>query len=166
MAIIARPCEKCGLVLLGLIFYNPPMKASTSVLSPATRQRLKSEAHRLNPVVLIGNEGLTPAVLKEIEASLKAHELLKIKASGAEREDREAWLTQICEELGAQPVQHIGKILIIYRERPPVKEAATKPGRKTKTGTKAVKKAVATVRTPARPVSRGNTAAKKRPAAR
>ena len=142
------------------------MKASTSVLSPATRQRLKGEAHRLNPVVLIGNGGLTPAVLQEIEISLKAHELLKIKASGAERENREAWLTQICEALGAQPVQHIGKILIIYRQRPVFKEDATKPGHKTRTKTQAVKKMGSPVSTPARPVSPGKPAAKKRTVAR
>lgn len=77
---------------------------------------MRGLAHGLEPVVLIGNAGLTPAVLKEIDASLKAHELIKVKAGGAEREDRVAWLAQICETLDAQPVQHIGKILVIYRE--------------------------------------------------
>jgi len=85
-------------------------------LTPAERQHLKGEAHPLNPVVLIGNDGLTPAVLKEIDLSLKAHELIKIKAAGAQREVRERWLEQICSDLQAQPVQHIGKTLVIYRE--------------------------------------------------
>lgn len=87
-------------------------------LTPAERQHLKGEAHKLNPVVLIGNGGLTPAVVNEIDVALKAHELIKIKAAGAEREDRETWMTRICEDLKAQPVQHIGKTLVIYREQP------------------------------------------------
>lgn len=95
-------------------------------LTPAERQQLKGQAHRLEPVVLIGNDGLTPAVLKEIGLSLKAHELMKIKASGAQREDRERWLAQICEELHAQAVQHIGKTLVIYRENPEKKAPAPK----------------------------------------
>lgn len=104
-----------------------------TTLTPAQRQQLKGLAHGLEPVVLIGNAGLSEAVLKEIDASLKAHELIKVKAAGAEREDRNAWLAQICEALGAQPVQHIGKTLVIYRENPdkappaPVKKAAAKP---------------------------------------
>lgn len=87
-------------------------------LTSTERQHLKGEAHKLNPVVLIGSGGLTPAVVKEIDGALKAHELIKIKASGAERIDREAWMSRICDELSAQPVQHIGKILVIYREEP------------------------------------------------
>lgn len=95
-------------------------------LTPAERQHLKGAAHPLNPVVLIGNDGLTPAVLKEIDLSLKAHELIKIKAGGAQREDRERWLAQICSDLQAQPVQHIGKTLVIYRENPAKKAPAPK----------------------------------------
>ncbi|MFN0315916.1 MAG: YhbY family RNA-binding protein [Burkholderiales bacterium] len=95
-------------------------------LTPAERQHLKGEAHQINPVVLIGSDGLTPAVLKEIDLSLKAHELLKIKAASGEREDRERWLAQICSDLAAQAVQHIGKTLVIYRENPAKKLPAPK----------------------------------------
>lgn len=117
------------------------------ILTPTQRQHLKGLAHGLEPVVLIGNAGLTPAVLKEIDSSLKAHELIKVKAGGAEREDRVAWLEQICQSLQAQPVQHIGKILVIYREKP--EEQAAAPARKTKPGSKAPGRPAAKGRVPA-----------------
>ncbi len=84
-------------------------------LSPAQRQFLKGLAHTLQPVVIIGNQGLTPAVHKEIERSLAAHELIKIKAASDEADTRRAWMEEICAAAGAAPVQQIGKILVIYR---------------------------------------------------
>jgi RNA-binding protein len=88
-------------------------------LTPEARQALKSRAHALHPVVMIGNDGLTEAVLKEIDASLKAHELIKVRTPAAGREAREQLLAGICDRTGAQAVQHIGRILVIYREKPP-----------------------------------------------
>lgn len=90
-------------------------------LSSQARSALRSAAHPLRPVVMIGDQGLTPAVLKEIDAALKAHELIKIKAAGQERPDRDQILTEICEQLGCAPVHHLGKTLIVYR--PGVKAA-------------------------------------------
>lgn len=84
-------------------------------LTPAQRQFLKGLAHSRQPVVMIGNQGLTAAVLKEIERGLDAHELIKIKAASDEPETRRAWLEEICASTGAAPVQQIGKILVIYR---------------------------------------------------
>ncbi len=84
-------------------------------LTPAQRQYLKGIAHGLQPVVMIGNHGLTPAVVKEIERSLAAHELIKVKASSDEAETRQAWMKEICTSTRAEPVQLIGKILVIYR---------------------------------------------------
>ncbi|MCA1978696.1 MAG: ribosome assembly RNA-binding protein YhbY [Thiobacillus sp.] len=84
-------------------------------LSPAQRQHLKGLAHGLQPVVMIGNQGLTPAVLKEIERSLAAHELIKVKAASDEIETRRAWMEEICTATGAAPVQQIGKVLVLYR---------------------------------------------------
>lgn len=84
-------------------------------LTPAQRQYLKGLAHPLSPVVIIGEKGLTEAVIKETERALKAHELIKIKAGSDEKETRSQWLEQICSELGASPVQQIGKTLVIYR---------------------------------------------------
>jgi RNA-binding protein len=100
-------------------------------LSSAERKRLKASAHALDPVVLIGGEGLKPAVLREIDRSLNAHELIKIRAFSDEREERAAWLEAICAQLGAAPVQHIGKILVVFRANPDKKlPAVAKPRRK------------------------------------
>jgi RNA-binding protein len=76
---------------------------------------LRSAGHALNPVVMIGNNGLSETVLNEIDRSLAAHELIKIKVAGDERELRVQMLQEICEKLGAAAVQHIGKQLVIYR---------------------------------------------------
>jgi RNA-binding protein len=77
---------------------------------------LRGLAHKLNPVVMIGNNGLTDAVLQEIENSLNAHELIKIKVLGDDRELRISMLKEICEKTGATNVHHIGKQLVIYRQ--------------------------------------------------
>lgn len=84
-------------------------------LSPSQRRFLKAQAHHLNPVVMIGDAGLTTSVLKEAEVALAAHELIKIKIHSDERELRDALMEQICLKTGATPVQHIGKILVIYK---------------------------------------------------
>jgi len=84
-------------------------------LTPAQRQHLKGLAHGLQPVVMIGSQGLTPAVLKEIEHSLTAHALIKVKAGSDEVEIRRGWMEEICAATRATPVQQIGKILVIYR---------------------------------------------------
>ncbi|MFK0377767.1 ribosome assembly RNA-binding protein YhbY [Pandoraea sp. NPDC090278] len=87
-------------------------------LTPAQRADMRSAAHALNPVVLIGADGLTPAVLKEIDGALKAHELIKVRVFGDERDTRVAIYESICDQLGAAPVQHIGKLLVLYRPTP------------------------------------------------
>ena len=84
-------------------------------LTPAQRQYLKGLAHARQPVVIIGDKGLSPAVIKEIERALAAHELIKVKVASSDKVQREAWLQSLCETLGAAPVQHIGKILVLYR---------------------------------------------------
>lgn len=84
-------------------------------LSVSQRLELKGRAHALKPVVIIGNAGLTPAVLDEIERSLKSHDLLKVRVMNDDREVRANMLTEICATLNAGPVQRIGKILVIYR---------------------------------------------------
>ena len=84
-------------------------------LSSDERRALRARAHTLSPVVSISENGVTDAVIREIEVNLKAHELIKIRVLGDEREAREAYLAQLCETLNAAPVQHIGKLLLIYR---------------------------------------------------
>ena len=94
-------------------------------LTPARRAELRASAHHLSPVVSIAGNGLTPAVLSEIEISLQAHELIKIKTYGADRDARALLMTSVCEALGATPVQHIGNILVVWRLR---REEAKKAG--------------------------------------
>ena len=91
-------------------------------LSPSRRRELKARAHVLDPVVLIGAEGLSSSVLAEIDRGLKAHELIKVRARDADRPTREVFLEEICRSTGAQPIQHIGKILVIFRQSPEPEE--------------------------------------------
>lgn len=86
-------------------------------LKPARRRELRAQAHHLRPVVAIGNRGLTPAVLRETDVALKAHELVKLRVLDGDRDTRERLLARICQELGCAPVQHLGKLLIVWRER-------------------------------------------------
>jgi len=86
-------------------------------LTPAERSELRSEAHALKPIVLIGEAGLSPSVMKEIDAGLNAHGLIKVRVFGDDREARIAMYDTICAELKAAPVQHIGKLLVIYRPK-------------------------------------------------
>jgi putative YhbY family RNA-binding protein len=99
-------------------------------VSSDQRAELRSQAHALKPVVLVGAEGLTDAVLSEIKVHLGAHQLIKIRVFGDEREARLAIYEQICDQLNAAPIQHIGKLLVIWKP-----EAAAKPAAKTKRGT-------------------------------
>jgi putative YhbY family RNA-binding protein len=93
-------------------------------LNSAERSALRARAHDLKPVVSIAENGLTEAVLKEINVCLNAHELIKIRVYGDSRDDRLAYYDQICNELAAAPIQHIGKLLVVYRPSPD-KAAAT-----------------------------------------
>jgi putative YhbY family RNA-binding protein len=82
------------------------------------RLALRAKAHYLRPVVAVGTHGLTPTVLHEIDVALKAHELIKIRVFSDVRSERDALLTRICAELECAPVQHLGKLLIVWRHNP------------------------------------------------
>ena len=84
-------------------------------LTPAQRKVHRADAHHLDPVVMIGNDGLTAAVVKEADAALKAHGLIKIRVLGDDRAAREAIYMQLADELNAAPIQHIGKLLVLWR---------------------------------------------------
>ncbi len=101
-----------------------------SPLSSKRRSELRAEAHKLTPVVIIGDKGLTDEVVAEIDRSLRAHELIKVRAATASRENRDIWLESICERLRAHPVQQIGKVLVVYRENPKEKPPAKVPERR------------------------------------
>jgi len=108
-------------------------------LTSAERRALKAQAHHLHPVIMIGEAGLTPAVLNEIDIALKSHELIKIRVLGDDRERRGRLDREICAALGASPVQHIGKILVLYRlrpEQPDDRKPAPRRGRKPRYRTK------------------------------
>ncbi|MBU6270532.1 MAG: YhbY family RNA-binding protein, partial [Betaproteobacteria bacterium] len=93
-----------------------PVGAPT--LDAAARKALKAQAHPLKPVVMIGQDGLTPAVLAEVERGLVSHQLIKIRVLGDDREARAAMLAEICARTGSAPVQHIGKLLVVWRPAP------------------------------------------------
>ena len=93
-------------------------------LTPAERKEHRSAAHHLDPVVMIGGDGLTAAVEKEIDAALKAHGLIKIRVFSDDRPVREAMLGTLAEKLDAAPVQHIGKLLVLWRPIPPKETTA------------------------------------------
>lgn len=103
---------------------------NTLNISPTRRRELRAQAHPLKPVVSISQKGLTEAVLKEIDRCLTAHELIKIRVYDTEREQREALLVELCAAVAAAPVQHIGHLLVVWRENPAVEAAAeTAPAR-------------------------------------
>jgi putative YhbY family RNA-binding protein len=91
-------------------------------LSPAQRKEKRAEAHHLEPVVLVGTAGATPAVERELDAALAAHGLVKVRVAVEDRAEREALLERLADRLGAAPVQHIGKLLVLWR--PPVERGA------------------------------------------
>ncbi|MBL8448001.1 MAG: YhbY family RNA-binding protein [Zoogloeaceae bacterium] len=87
-------------------------------LTPARRRALRAEAHHLDPVVSVAAKGLTPTVLAEIDRALTAHGLIKIRIYGEDRAVRADLMSAICAESGSEAVQHIGNILVIWREPP------------------------------------------------
>jgi RNA-binding protein len=87
-------------------------------LTPAQRKEHRSAAHHLTPVVMIGNDGLTPAVEREVDLALSAHGLIKVRVFSDDRSSRDALLSQLADSLGAAPIQHIGKLLVLWRPQP------------------------------------------------
>ncbi|MBS0595420.1 MAG: YhbY family RNA-binding protein [Proteobacteria bacterium] len=96
-------------------------------LTPAQRKALRAQAHHLDPVVLIGAEGLSDAVLMEAGAALAAHGLIKLRMFGDDRSAREDALRSLADRLGAAPVQHIGKLLVLWRPKPQAAAPAAAP---------------------------------------
>lgn len=106
-------------------------------LTPAQRKEKRGEAHHLDPVVLIGAEGLTAPVLKEADAALKAHGLIKVRMFSDDRQAREAALSALAEQLDAAPVQHIGKLLVLWRPVPA--KAKAEPAEDRRPGPRVIK---------------------------
>jgi putative YhbY family RNA-binding protein len=87
-------------------------------LTPAQRKVHRAEAHHLDPVVLVGGDGLTANVIKEVDAALNAHGLIKVRVFSDDRTAREAMFQQLSNDLDAAPIQHIGKLLVLWRPQP------------------------------------------------
>jgi RNA-binding protein len=87
-------------------------------LTPAQRKEHRALAHHLEPVVMIGGDGLSAAVLREIDAALNAHGLIKVRVHGDDRAARETMFQQVADQLSAAPIQHIGKLLVLWRPQP------------------------------------------------
>ncbi len=92
------------------------------VLTPAQRKEHRAAAHHLDPVVHVGGDGLTDAVIKETDHALKAHGLVKVRVFSDDRAAREGMLQTLAERLDAAPIQHIGKLLVLWRPLPPVEK--------------------------------------------
>lgn len=102
-------------------------------LTPQERKAHRADAHHLDPVVMIGNDGLTPAVRREADLALTAHGLIKVRVFSDERATREQLFSELCQQLDAAPVQHIGKLLVLWRpvpEKEKVEREDRKPGPK------------------------------------
>ena len=87
-------------------------------LTPAQRRAHRADAHHLSPVVLVGGDGITPNVRKEIDAALNAHGLIKVRVFSDDRAARELMYQELAADLSAAPVQHIGKLLVLWRPQP------------------------------------------------
>lgn len=142
------------------------LKSNTGTSTPALpatitttqRRALRALAHALNPVVSISQKGLTETVLQEIDRSLTAHELIKIRVYATEREQREALLAELCGALKAAPVQHIGHLLVVWRENPKTETPVEAPPARHRPAPKLTKKAAAAKTDKAaraRPISKG-----------
>lgn len=80
------------------------------------RQTLKGQAHKLKPVVMVGNKGVTPTVIKELDRALNDHTLIKVRIACEDRDERRAVFAQLCEASQAEAVQLIGSIGVMYRK--------------------------------------------------
>lgn len=119
--------------------------APMTEITTTQRRALRAAAHSLKPVVSISQKGLTEAVLKEIDRCLTTHELIKVRVYDTERETREALLEAVCSTLSAAPVQHIGNLLVLWRQRPedPAVAGSSKAGARKPSGPRLTKKAAA-----------------------
>lgn len=89
-------------------------------LTPAQRKVHRAEAHHLDPVVMVGGDGLTPAVVREVDLALNSHGLIKVRVLSDDRVARETMYQALSDELSAAPIQHIGKLLVLWRPKPDV----------------------------------------------
>lgn len=99
------------------------------MLTPAERRALRARAHPLKPVVLLGQHGVTPPVIAAIEEALSAHELIKVRLRGIEKEQRDDAIAELATTLGAEVINLIGHILTLFRAAPPAPEVKPAPAK-------------------------------------
>jgi putative YhbY family RNA-binding protein len=87
-------------------------------LTPRQRATLKARAHALEPVVQLGAAGASDAAVAEVERSLAAHGLIKVRLAGADRDSRQQLTDTLCARTGAAAVQSVGRVLVLWRPRP------------------------------------------------
>ena len=87
-------------------------------MKPELRKFMRAKAHSLKPVVITGQNGVSPAVLNEIDLALEHHELIKVRVNAGDREDRRAMIQQICTDTSAELIQTIGHVVTLYRKTP------------------------------------------------
>ncbi len=92
-------------------------------LSIQQKKYLRGIAHHLNPVIIIGQNGLSEGLMNELESTLNHHELIKIKIAAGDRDERKAIIETVCNDTGAELVQAIGKVFVIYRPNPEKKDS-------------------------------------------
>ena len=85
-------------------------------LTTNQKKFLRGIAHNINPMIIIGANGVTESLMKELDSTLEHHEILKIKMASADRDDRKQIVDYILEQTGALLVQTIGKVCVIYRQ--------------------------------------------------
>jgi RNA-binding protein len=121
---------------MNLAKFNNPctiIKSMTALtITPEQRKSLKADAHNLSPVVMIGGGGLTTAVIKEAKHAIGHHGLIKVRVFGDDREARIAIYKELCDKLNAAPVQHIGKLLVLWKPKDAVEDAFSNPARSIK----------------------------------
>ena len=101
-------------------------------LTPTERRALRAKAHHLDPVVTVGQHGLTPPVIHEIDLALTKHELVKVRVFSDDRAARESMLAQVCADVDCAAVQHLGKIFVLWRPNPEKKKPAPAQPARTK----------------------------------
>ena len=85
-------------------------------LSNQERKRLRQIGHSLNPIVMLGNQGLTNNVVDEALRALADHELIKVKVAGEDKEQRLLLLQGLADKTEAQIVQQVGKMALLYKK--------------------------------------------------
>ena len=124
-----------------------------NLLTPPERRALRAKAHHLQPVVTVGQQGLTPAVLHEVDLALLKHELIKVRVFSDARDQRESMLERMCTDMDCAAVQHLGKVLVLWRPNPELEKPAPRPPRAAGTlGAKRPKAKRTGQRTPPDPV--------------